>query len=101
MSLTLFITLCVLGCDFLIYLLYQWAFGERRRTLMRKAASRQRTEALANPRPHPRTTVGRPVAVLRTKEPRRPVSARIASRSNEELAYRRVAASFAQLKPHT
>ena len=101
MSLTFFITLCVLGCDFLIYFLYRWALGERRRTLMRKAASRQRAEALANPQPHPRTTLGRPVAVMRAKERRRPVSARIPNRCNEELAYRRVAASFAQLKPRT
>ena len=53
MSLTLFVTLCVLGCDLLIYLLYQWALGERRRTLMRKAVSRQRAEALANRQPRP------------------------------------------------
>jgi hypothetical protein len=101
MSLTFFITLCVLGCDFLIYFLYRWALGERRRTLMRKASSRQRAEALANPQPHPRSTLGRPVAVRRANERSRPVSVHIPNRSNEELAYRRVAASFAPLKPRT
>ena len=105
MSLTFFITLCVLGCDFLIYFLYQWALGERRRTLMRKAASRQRAEALANRQPRPMVaaerSAARPVLVMGAKERPRPVSARIPNRCNEELAYRRVAASFAQLKPRT
>jgi hypothetical protein len=94
------------GCDFLIYFLYEWAFGERRRTRMRKAASRQRAEALANPQPRPSNTApkspaARPVTVMGAKQPPRSALPRIPSRYNEELAYRRVAASFAQLKPRT
>lgn len=30
MSLTVFIALSILGCDFLIYFLYQWLLGEKR-----------------------------------------------------------------------
>jgi hypothetical protein len=91
MSLTLFVTLCVLGCDLLIYFLYQWALGEGRRTLMRKAVSRQRAEALANRQPRPMVAAERSAAA-------RPHARRIANRYSEELAYRRVAASFAQSK---
>ena len=106
MSFTVFLTLCVVGCDFLIYFLYEWAFGERRRTRMRNAASRQRAEALANPQPRRTNTAekspaARPVAVMGAKQPPRASLPRISSRYNEELAYRRVAASFAQLKPRT
>ena len=104
MSLTFFITLCVLGCDFLIYFLYEWALGERRRRLMRKAVSRQRAEALANRQPRPMavaesSAAARPVAVMGAERRPRPDSRRIANRYSEELlAYRRVAASFAQSK---
>ena len=100
MSLTLFVTLCVLGCDLLIYFLYQWALGERRRTLMRKAVSRQRAEALANRQPRPMVVAesSATVAAMGAKRRPRPDSRRIANRYSEELAYRRVAASFAQSK---
>jgi hypothetical protein len=102
MSLTFFVTLCVLGCDFLIYFLYQWALGERRRTLMRKAVSRQRAEALANRQPRPMVaaerSAARPVLMMGVKRRPRPDSPRIPNRDSEELAYRRVAASFAQSK---
>ena len=101
MSLILFVTLCVLGCDLLIYFLYQWALGERRRTLMRKAVSRQRAEALANrqrPMVAAERSAARPVLVMDVKRQPRPDSPRIPNRYSEELAYRRVAASFAQSK---
>jgi hypothetical protein len=103
MSLTFFVTLCVLGCDFLIYFLYQWALGERRRTLMRKEVSRQRAEALANRQSRPMVaaerSAARPVLVMGVKRRPRPDSPRIPNRYSEELAYRRVAACFAQSKP--
>jgi hypothetical protein len=106
MSFTVFMALCILGCDFLIYVLYQWAFGERRRTLMRRAASRRRTEAPRNPQDRPTATVPKsfarkPAMAMDTKRRRRASSLERSKRYNEELAYRRVAASFAQLKPRT
>lgn len=105
-SFTLFITLCVPGCDFLIYVLYEWAFGERRRTLMRKAASRRRVDELQSLQPRSLSTrqnspAAKPVIPMDAKRRRRPASSGSLNRYNEELAYRRVAASFAQLKPHT
>ena len=105
MSFTAFLTLCVLGCDFLIYFLYEWAFGERRRERMRKGAFRQRTEALADREPRPATKPqqnpeARGVLVMHAKGPRA-ASPRIPNPCSEALAYRRVVASFVQLKPRT
>jgi hypothetical protein len=43
MSLNVFVAICVLACDFLIYVFFQWTFGEklrefpRRRLLLRPA----------------------------------------------------------------
>jgi hypothetical protein len=106
MSFTLFLALCILGCDFLIYILYQWAFGERRRTLMRRTASRRRAEALRNRQDRPTATAQKssatkPVMVMDASRRRRASSVERSNRYKEELAYRRVAASFAQLKPRT
>lgn len=103
MSLTLFVSLCVLGCDFLIYFLYEWAFGERRRTRMRKDAARRRSEVLADSQSRPAAAsqnngAAQPVIVLDANRRKRPTSFGRPSRLNEELAYRRVAASFAQVK---
>jgi hypothetical protein len=42
MSLTIFIAVCVLGIDFLIYVLFQWTFADKRQALQKKlAAERQ------------------------------------------------------------
>jgi hypothetical protein len=106
MSFTVFLTLCVVGCDLLIYFLYEWALGERRRTRMRKAAARQRAEALANPQSRPKNTpqkspAARSLRVMGAKQRTRAALPRLPNRYTEELAYRRVAASFAQLKPRT
>ena len=103
MSLTFFVTLCVAGCDLLIYFLYEWALGERRRTLMRKAASRQRAETLANPQPRPvmapqGSAAARSVLVMGAKRRMLPEVGRIPDRYGEELAYPRVARSFAKSK---
>jgi hypothetical protein len=38
MSLNVFITVCVLACDFLIYVFFQWTFGEKYRRRPRKSA---------------------------------------------------------------
>jgi hypothetical protein len=29
-SLTVFLAICILGCDFMIYVLFHWLFGEKR-----------------------------------------------------------------------
>jgi hypothetical protein len=40
MSATVFLAICILGCDALLYFLFQWAYGEKRRGLSHRANSR-------------------------------------------------------------
>jgi hypothetical protein len=42
MSLTVFLALCILGLDFMIYALFQWIYGEKRRAFARQVAARKR-----------------------------------------------------------
>ena len=37
MSTTVFLAFCILGCDFLLYVLYQFTYGEKRRGLSRRS----------------------------------------------------------------
>jgi len=39
MSLTLILAICIIGCDVLIYFLYEWAFGESERIRKCRPAS--------------------------------------------------------------
>jgi hypothetical protein len=36
MSLTVFLALCILGLDFIIYAFFQWIYGDKRRALARQ-----------------------------------------------------------------
>jgi hypothetical protein len=47
MSLTLFLAFCILSCDFLLYVLFQWIYGERHRKHARRIAAREKRRALA------------------------------------------------------
>lgn len=48
MSLTVFLAFCILGCDFLLYVLFQWIYGEKHRKHARRiAARRERHRALS------------------------------------------------------
>jgi len=40
MSLTMFLAFCILGCDFLLYVLFQWIYGEKPRNHARRSAAR-------------------------------------------------------------
>jgi hypothetical protein len=42
MSLTVFLAICVLSCDFLLYVLFQWIYGEKRRNHARRNAARRK-----------------------------------------------------------
>jgi len=50
-SLNLFITLGILGMDFLIFALFQWTFGDKRRAMQRKLAAYRQAQEPAG-RPH-------------------------------------------------
>jgi len=40
MSITVFLAFCILGCDFLLYVLFQWTYGEKHRKHARRTAAR-------------------------------------------------------------
>jgi hypothetical protein len=40
MSLTVFLALCILSCDFLLYVLFQWIYGEKHRKNPRRLLSK-------------------------------------------------------------
>ena len=41
MSLTVFIAICVLGLDFMIFVLFQWLYGEKNHNRFRRSAARR------------------------------------------------------------
>ena len=41
MSLTVFLAFCILGCDFLLYVLFQWIYGEKHKNHARRVAARR------------------------------------------------------------
>jgi len=40
MSITVFLAFCILGCDFLLYVLFQWIYGEKHRKHAHRVAAR-------------------------------------------------------------
>lgn len=106
MSLNIFIALCVLGLDVLIYFLFQWVLGENRRERLQRAVARQRAEAVQGTQSRPATTstkgaAARSVIAMDRKEPKASRAEDSSRKYGEELVYRRLAASFAHPKPRT
>jgi hypothetical protein len=46
MSLGIFLALCIVGADFLLYFLFQWMYGEKRAKLAKKVAAQRRAMEL-------------------------------------------------------
>ena len=42
MALTVFLALCILGVDFLIYVLFQWTWGDKRHSIARQVAAHRK-----------------------------------------------------------
>jgi len=40
MSVTVFLAICILGCDFMLYVLFQWVYGEKHRKHAHRVAAR-------------------------------------------------------------
>lgn len=105
MSATVFLAICILGCDFLLYFLYQWTYGERRRGLSRRSARPK--SGVNQPDARPFLIAARKDAARGTHHfgsPRPRVTnesadtARYGGEYSEVRAYRRIAASFAHAK---
>ncbi len=85
MSLAIFLAICIVGVDFLIYVLFQWTFGDKRRAIARKLAAHRgatQTQAQAQPQPRPFLVQAGP----RTRARLQKVRARLATHSHEKLA---------------
>jgi len=55
MPLTVFLAFCILGCDFLLCVLFQWIYGEKHRKHARRVAAREKRRALSTKQAgHPR-----------------------------------------------
>jgi len=69
MSLTVFLALCILGLDFMIYAFFQWIYGDKRSALARQlAAARKNTLDEQSPPPF---RVASQKAVIGFQEPPR------------------------------
>jgi len=90
MSLTILLALSILGCDFLLYFLFQWVYGEKRRLRHIRSLRQLDTEG-KGPRP-------RLVQPIFTPLPRRSSSPSATSPppsgTRARLAYRRITASL-------
>jgi hypothetical protein len=103
MSATLFLAFCILGCDFLLYVLFQWTYGEKRRGFSRR--SRILKTAMNQPDSRPFLVSSRKGAVAGAH---RSPGARFRTEGYESVAtgqhsvelraHRRIAASLAQRK---
>jgi hypothetical protein len=49
MSLTLFFAICILGCDFMIFVLFKWLYGEKRREPSKRSAFGRQTTPSQSP----------------------------------------------------
>ena len=108
MSLTLFMAICILGCDVLIYFLFQWTLGEKGRTRRRRNGAKRRlargqeTEFIVVPASKNNVASRAKVLRYRTSVPQKASWPNHDSGSpsgiSEEMAYRRRAAAFASSK---
>jgi len=99
MSLMVFLAICILGVDVLIYFLYEWAFGESER--IRKRHPRCRFERF----PVEISAATKPRSLRKSGRlygdrdaPRKLDATSICSDAQERLAYRRLATSYAPVK---
>jgi hypothetical protein len=86
MSLTIFLALCILGIDFMIYALFQWIYGEKRRAFARQIAARNRARKDQSDSPFLMVTKA---AALHTPRPRRADPARKRTGNNESFEVHR------------
>jgi hypothetical protein len=42
MGLTVFFAFCILGVDFMVYVLFQWTYGDKRRSIARQVAAHRK-----------------------------------------------------------
>jgi hypothetical protein len=109
MSLTVFLAMCVLGVDFLIYFFFKLIYGEKRRVSSRRlppeyykknaeASSLYRVPARKDSLAGPARVVSMPKPTGDPIPKRKPRAHASGVNFGENLAYRRIALAFAQTK---
>jgi hypothetical protein len=108
MTFNIFLALCILGCDFLIYFLYQWIYGEKYRSRPRRRALQHTdTESRTSPLFLVTSNKNRAHGRVRSHTIEEPFPKKGSSGSgqlrfrgsyNEQLAYRRLTASFVEAR---
>lgn len=102
MPLTVFFVFCILGCDFMIVVLFQWLYGEKRREQCARSASRKHAMPSETPLHYVLAKGSSQRNVACSKLPAR-LGPRLITESgasvpsalrNERLAYQRIAASL-------
>jgi hypothetical protein len=83
MSLAIFLAICIVGVDFLIYVLFQWTFGDKRRAIARKLAAHREAAQIQTPAP-PRPFLVQ--AGPQTRARLQKVRARLSTHSHQKLA---------------
>lgn len=111
MTLTVFMAICILGCDVLIYFLFQWTLGEKGRTSRRRPKAKRRLETGQETElivVHPQRQNGPKRAKIlqypKSGAPNQPPANEDCDPSDpvtEEIAHRRRAAAFAASKQNT
>jgi len=66
MSLTIFLALCILGLDFMIYVLFKLFYGDRRSLIARRVAEQRKS---APPSSEPRQSAGSRTPSGRSRRP--------------------------------
>jgi len=108
MPLTLFMAICILGCDLLIYFLFQWTLGEKGRTRKRRCGAKRRLASgqqmglfvvhKSRQIPAKRAQVLQYARHLQRKASPLPCDSEQSRPMDEETVYRRRAAAFAASK---
>jgi hypothetical protein len=99
MSLMVFLAICILGVDVLIYFLYEWAFGESERIRKRHPRCRfERFPVEISATTKPRSDANRAASTVIEMHPVNSTPLPSVSDAQERLAYRRLATSHAPVK---
>lgn len=100
MSATVFLAICILGCDVLLYFLFQWTYGEKRRGLARRSRRRLADAKFQKSRPielvpaHRETFALKHSASMRLQR----MEERRQTRRIERHAYERIAATLSEVR---
>jgi hypothetical protein len=71
MSLTVFLWLCILGLDFIIYAFFQWIYGDKRSAIARQIGARKNASMLPGLGAKSSTSFIRPITERPTPVPPR------------------------------